>query len=137
MHTLPAAILLLALLTAAPPTPAPAPPERLLAGRWGGRGVALQVSPEGARLELDCAHGTIRPPMRIDESGGFRLQGTFVQERPGPARQDRGEDGVPAVYIGSTDGKTMSLTVSLQDADRTLGPFTLERDAPPRVRKCQ
>src|ERR1700687_608977 len=100
MPALHAAILQLALLAAAPP-PAHTPPERLLAGGWGGRGVALQVSSEGARLELDCAHGTIRPPLRIDESGGFRLHGTFVQERPGPARPDRSQEGGPGLHVRS------------------------------------
>jgi hypothetical protein len=137
MPALHIAVLLLALRMAALATPSPAPPGHLLEGRWGGPGVGLQVSPEGARLDFDCAHGTIRPPLRIDETGRFRLQGTFVQERPGPTRQGRGEDGVPALYIGSTDGKTMSLTVSEQGSDRTFGSYSLSLDATPRLHRCQ
>jgi hypothetical protein len=137
MPALDAAILLLALLAGAPPTPSPVPPERLLSGRWGGPGVGLQVSTEGARVDFDCAHGTISPPLRIDETGRFRLPGLFVPERPGPARQGRAEDGVPALYTGSTDGKTMSLTVSEQDSDRTFGTYSLTLDTTPRLRRCQ
>lgn len=125
------------LLSSSPTGPTPTPSRPRLTGNWGGIGISLRISPDGARLDFDCAHGEIRPPLEMDESGRLRLEGTYSQERPGPTRQGHESDGAPALYTGSTDGTIMSLTVSLHDPDRSLGPYSLKRDATPRLRRCQ
>ncbi len=128
---------LLSASPAGPARPTPSPGRAQLTGNWGGIGISLRVTPDGARLEFDCAHGEIRPPLETDESGRFRLEGSYTQERPGPTRQGDESRGIPAVYSGSADETSMSLTVSLRDPDSSLGPYALKRDAPPRLRRCQ
>ena len=73
-------------------TPTPSPASRVPPGAWGGTGIALEVTASGARIELDCAHGTIEAPLALDAEGGFDLPGTLVRERPGPVRDGRGGD---------------------------------------------
>src|SRR5215470_7239499 len=94
--------LLLALTTLAAPSPTPGPPDEITGG-WGGRGAGLQASASGGRLELDCAHATIPSPLTVRRDGRFRFSGTFVLERPGPAREGR-DDGAAAVFEGSREG---------------------------------
>ena len=45
-------------------------------------------------------------------------------------------DRHPARYTGSTDGKSMTLNVTLTDGGQALGTFTLTRGAAPSVFKC-
>jgi hypothetical protein len=133
---IPIAGLLVALaLPAAPATPTPSAPAEI-SGQFGGRGALLKAASDGGRLELDCAHAAIRAPLTLDRDGRFRLPGSFVQERPGPTREGR-DDGVPAVFEGSVEGATLTLRITFPDSREPLGPFTLTRDAPPRIRKCQ
>lgn len=105
-------------------------------GRWGGLGVSLSISDSGAEAEFDCAHGTIRGPLRLDSEGRFDVPGAFVRERPGPVREGEGDVEEPARYRGRADGDTLKLEVFLPGPGRTVGPYTLERGATPRLRKC-
>jgi hypothetical protein len=107
-----------------------------LIGTWGGDHVRVTVGRSSSLLEYDCAHGSIDQPFTVDAAGRFDLAGIHVMETPGPIR-----DGVepvrhPARYTGSTDGKALTLTVTLTDSNQTFGPFALARDAPGRVFKC-
>jgi hypothetical protein len=89
-----------------------------LIGTWGG------------------AHGSIDQPFKVDANGHFDLAGTHVPEEPGPIREDQPPVVHPARYTGTTDGRTMTLTVTQTDSNQTLGPSTLTLDAPGRVVKC-
>ena len=42
---------------------------------WGGDHIEMEVTKTGARVEFDCAHGTIDAPLRVDSQGAFTLQG--------------------------------------------------------------
>src|SRR5215472_2679783 len=77
-------------------------------GSWGGQHASLQVSDNGARLELDCAHGEISGPVRKDENSSAQS----------------------ARYIGHIDGDTM--TLKIVRGQQESGPFTLTRNAQPR-----
>jgi hypothetical protein len=94
------------------------------------------VSDSGARVEYDCAHGTIDGPITLDAQGRFEARGAHVRERGGPVREDEAERGVPARYRGTVAADTMTLTVTL-DSGEDVGSFTLTRDRAPRIRKCQ
>ena len=117
--------------------PTPSPESRVAEGSWGGVGIALDVTASGARVELDCAHGTIDAPLALDPEGGFDLPGTLVRERPGPVRMDEEEKpGVPVRYSGRLEGETLTLRIAQPNAPRPTRPLTAERGKSPRLRKC-
>jgi hypothetical protein len=101
-------------------------------GIWGGEHAGLTVKDSGALFDVDCAHGSVEKPMSVDRSGRFDVPGTFVQEHGGPSAGD----SHPARYVGSTDGRRMSLTVQLTDSNETVGPFTLTLRQSPQITKC-
>ena len=107
-------------------------------GRWGGTGIAVEVTASGARIELDCAHGTIDSPLTLDDEGAFDLPGTFVRERPGPVRMDQDDEkGLAVRYAGRLDGDTLELRIVRPDAPRPPKPLSARKDQVPRLRKCQ
>lgn len=107
-----------------------------LIGTWGGDHVRATVGAASSILEFDCAHGTIDQPFAVNAAGLFDLAGTFVLESPGPIRD--GEEPVrhPARYRGSTEGKTLTFTITLTDSGQIFGPFALALNAPGRIFKC-
>ena len=106
-----------------------------LTGSWGGEHVGLVTTDRGARLDFDCANGSIDQPIVPDEQGRFDAAGTYVRERPGPVRPNS-TTGEPARYRGRIEGNTMTLSVELAGSDVSVGTYTLERDRLPRIRKC-
>lgn len=98
--------------------------------------MALDVSDSGARIEYDCAHGTINQPMTLDSSRSFDLRGSHVRERGGPVREGGEAEGLPARYTGSVQDETMKITVTLTDTKETVGTYTLTHGKTPRIRKC-
>lgn len=96
-------------------------------GSWGGEHIQLDVTAEGAKVEFDCAAGTIDEPLLFDPNGNFEVHGTHAIARGGP-----GQPGMPslmperpALYRGWTDGNRMHLTVILVESGREVGTFSL------------
>jgi hypothetical protein len=128
---------LLAVLLAVTPTPSAAD-SRVAEGRWGGTGIALDVTPSGAKVELNCAHGPIEGALSLDDKGGFDLPGTLVRERPGPVRMDREEEpGLAVRYVGRLDGETLELRIIRPEAPGPPGPLAAKHGQTPRLLKCQ
>jgi hypothetical protein len=121
--------------------------KALPVGAWGGQGVQLNVTEDGAILEYDCAHGTVNQRFEVGEDGKFDLPGTYEDETGGPtgvvtAMNENGSisansTGHPARYTGAVSGSEMSLTVALTDIGRLVGTSRLVRGATPRLHKCQ
>ncbi|HEV8231858.1 MAG TPA: hypothetical protein VGQ75_05890 [Thermoanaerobaculia bacterium] len=105
-------------------------------GLWGGNHVSLLVTETGGSLEYDCAHGKIGQPLVADSAGRFDLSGTHTREHGGPIREDEKADTRPARYRGTTDGRTMTLTVTLTDSNEDVGTFTLKHGKVGRIVKC-
>jgi hypothetical protein len=116
--------------------PASPSSERVAAGKWGGPGVALQVSESGGSVEYDCARGTIDEPMMLD-GGRFSVKGVHIRERPGPIREGEEPARLPARYAGQTDGKTMTYSVTLTDTNESFGPYSLTFGRDGVLRKCR
>jgi hypothetical protein len=123
-------------LVAVGPTPPPADARRVPEGRWGGTGISVEVSASGAKIELDCAHGTIDAPLALDEDGRFDLPGTLVPERPGPVRMGEEEKPEPARYSGRLDGDTLTLQILRPNAPRQMSPLQVIHGRNARLRKC-
>lgn len=105
-------------------------------GGWGGQHIQLTVANGAATIEYDCANGRIEGPLKIDRRGRFDLRGTHRRERGGPVRLGESETGMPARYTGWTDGKRMTLTVTLVNEKTEIGTFELTHGKVGRVFKC-
>jgi hypothetical protein len=119
----------------APATPSPNP-RAVATGTWGGQHIALNVNDNGAEIDYDCAHGSIAERIVPDGEGKFVVKGRHVKERGGPVRHDEDHSGEAALYHGSIDGETMTLTVTLPGTRETVGTYTLTRGKIGRIRKC-
>src|SRR6476469_6244808 len=62
-------------------------PQKKLNGQWGGQGVSMDVTDNGASLEFDCATGRITEAIVPDSAGKFTVKGLFARQRPGPTRE--------------------------------------------------
>jgi hypothetical protein len=106
-------------------------------GLWGGEHIRLDVVKTGAKIEFDCAFGTIDEPLRAGDDGSFEARGTYVFESGGATRKgDPRPRGRPAVYRGRIDGDEMRLTVTLSDSGHEIGTFTLHLGRAPHLDKC-
>ncbi len=103
---------------------------------WGGRGVTMRMTAQGATLEFDCAHGNVAQAIKADAKGEFSVPGTYTAERGGPIRKSDSASGVPAIYQGRISGDTMQLEIKLSDTE-TLPALTLTRGAAGRLVKCR
>jgi hypothetical protein len=115
----------------APAKQTPAP----LIGAWGGLGLSVVVTNAGAKLEFDCAHGTIGQPIWPNRLGRFTASGSYTAEKPGPV----GPVPPPAQragYSGQIRGNQMTLTATLVKSRRKIGPYTVTRGQPPHLVKC-
>jgi hypothetical protein len=113
----------------------PAKTQKELSGRWGGQGISFETGDSGAKIEFDCAHGTIDQKIVPDSEGKFEVQGLFVRERPGPTRQDEPK-GEPVIYSGSIEATTMTLTITFYKTNEALGTYKLIQGQRGRLRKC-
>ena len=109
--------------------------SRDLRGTWGGQGIAMEVSDEGAEIDFDCAHGRITEKIATDADGKFETKGVFERERGGPQRMGENNEQ-PAVYRGSIKEKTMTLTIELTRNNETVDTFTLTQGKTGRIHKC-
>ena len=119
----------------------PDSPREIAAGAWGGTGIAMTVDESGAKIELDCAHGSITGRLALDADGRFELPGTLARERPGPVRMGpNGEPaeakGVPVTYSGRLEGDTLHLSIRYEKAEEPSAELRLQRGATPRLHKC-
>ena len=48
----------------------------LTLGTWGGPHIEMTVRPDGATIEMDCAHGAVDGPIKVGIDGRFRAAGT-------------------------------------------------------------
>jgi hypothetical protein len=116
------------------PAPAAAP-GKPLTGEWGGDHVALTFAEGTARLQFDCAGGSIDTAVVPDAAGRFDVAGTFWR-LSSVLRVDAPPQKRPARWKGETDGRTMKLTGTIVEDGTDLGTFELERGRPSRLRRC-
>jgi hypothetical protein len=107
-----------------------------MAGEWGGANAQMQVTPEGTRLELACAHGLIPGPLEVDKSGRVDSTVSLVRGDAGPGAETDAGAGEPARLRGKLSGKTLTLTVTLVGPAKDLGTFKLTHGRPARLETC-
>ena len=105
-------------------------------GAWGGDHVVLTVSDNGARVEFDCAHGTLDHPLRVDDRGQFSVAGTFVLDHSGPVRADEVAAVHTARYQGRIDRQKVEFTLTVE-GQTAQGPYTVTLAKAPKLEKCR
>ena len=104
-------------------------------GTWAGDHIVLEVSENGAKVELDCAHGEVTQAVQVDKQGNFKVSGTFTAEHGGPVLRDENPESAPVTYFGQVNGDTMTLTITR--GEEKLGDYTLTRGGQPHLMKCR
>ena len=101
-------------------------------GTWGGDNAGLIVTNNDVHVHIGCTLGDAVGPIRTDADGRFEATGSYnVDAYP----VDRGILH-PATFTGRIIGQTMTLTVSLNDTARVLGPVTLVYGKEPKMGPC-
>ena len=111
--------------------------DALMPGVWGGRHIRFEVTEGGARIEYDCAPGTIEGPVVVDARGRFNVYGTHHEERGGPVHSDDSGAGYRVRLSGRVGGSLLKLTVTRPDTKEVIGTFDLARDREPELVKCR
>ncbi len=103
-----------------------------VAGTWGGDNAGLIVSNTDVHIHIGCTLGDAVGPIRPDANGQFEATGVYnVDAYP----IDRGITH-PARFTGTINGQTMTLTVTLTDTARVLGPVKLVFGVEPKMGPC-
>jgi hypothetical protein len=105
-------------------------------GNWGGSGIGLNVEAEGVNLEFDCATAEIPGDLMIDKAGNFVAAGVYIRRSPGALRIKLPPKRAAARFEGKISGKTMTLKITLAEADEKIGDYTLTRGKTRTVRRC-
>ncbi|MFL5467959.1 MAG: hypothetical protein ACJ79N_12890 [Gemmatimonadaceae bacterium] len=107
-------------------------PIEQVAGTWGGDNAGLLVNGTDIHVHIGCTLGDAVGPIRPDANGSFETTGTYnVDAYP----VDRGILH-PARFSGRIVRQTMTLTVTLTDTARVLGPVTLTYGKEPKMGPC-
>jgi hypothetical protein len=110
----------------------PFPPGATLRGMFGGDAAAFTGDDTSAHVHVDCTYGDIHEPIVLDMNSRFDVAGEHnITAFP----VDLGIFH-PARFIGSIDGRTMTLTVTLTDTAVTLGPVLLTFEKEPSMGSC-
>jgi hypothetical protein len=116
-------------------------PDALIPGVWGGEHIQLTVTESGARIEYDCAHGTVEGKIVVDSQGRFNVYGRHVEEHGGPVRptevEEEGASGYRVRLSGRVGGSLLKLTVTRADTREVIGTYNLARDREPLLVKCR
>ena len=103
-----------------------------VSGTWGGDNAGMIVKDSDVHVHIGCTLGDAVGPIRPAANGEFTATGTYnVDAYP----VDRGITH-PATFTGRIVGTTMTLTVSLNDITRVLGPVTLTYGKEPTMGPC-
>ena len=101
-------------------------------GTWGGDNAGLIVNDTDVHVHIGCTLGDAVGPIHPDADGRFEATGTYnVDAYP----VNRGIDH-PARFTGQITGQLMTLTVSLTDTARVLGPVSLIYGKEPKMGPC-
>lgn len=111
--------------------------EPLPTGVWGGKGIQMTVTADGAAIDYGCDSGTIDGRLESDSHGKFSARGTHVFGRGGPRQPGQpGPKPREARYEGVRNGDKLELKVLLPELNRDLGKFTLKLGERPILERC-
>jgi hypothetical protein len=101
-------------------------------GTWGGDNAGMIITGTDIHVHIGCTVGDAKGPIVPDADGRFQIDATYnVDAYP----IDRGITH-PATFTGHIIGSTMTLTVTLTDTARVLGPVALVYGKEPKMGPC-
>ena len=101
-------------------------------GSLGGTNIALTVTSAGGSVTLPCSStAAITQPLTLDGTGHFDATGTVTIVLGPPSLSGTGPAPVPATFTGTTDGKTLNLTITRTDTGAMVGTYALTYGAAP------
>jgi hypothetical protein len=106
-----------------------------LVGAWGGQHVGVIFEGGLAKVELDCASGTIDGAVFPAKNGEFTAKGSIRTGTGGPVRVGQIFRSEPASYAGHVAKNVMTITITLDDGT-AVGPYTLTQGAAPQLTRC-
>jgi hypothetical protein len=110
----------------------PSAPVSEITGTWGGDDAGLIASDTSAHVHIGCTLGDTKTVIRPNSYGHFDVEGQYnVDAFP----VDRGIFH-PARFTGDVRGVELTLTVTLTDNGRVLGPVVLTRGKEPKMGPC-
>lgn len=112
-------------------------PDALMPGVWGGEHIRFEVTETGAKVEYDCAHGTVEGKIVVDAQGRFNVYGLHYEEHGGPVRPGDDASGYRVRLSGRVGGSLLKLTVTRAGTRKVVGTFDLARDREPLIVKCR
>ena len=111
------------------------PGVSMLSGQWGGDRMVLTLDATGGRIEMDCASGTLRSPLKAAGNGRFESTGSFEQHAPGPQRADKASAAVNVRFVGELHDGALTLTI-LQPGTQAPQVFQLREGARVKLLRC-
>jgi hypothetical protein len=108
-------------------------PGGIVGGTWGGDNAALMADDTSAHVHIGCTSGNVHQPI-IPVDGRFAVPGEYdpvvspIVRDPAPLH--------PAIFSGSSAGRSMLLTVTLTDTAVTLGPVSVKYVREPKMGPC-
>ena len=112
------------------------PTETIAQGMWGGDGIEMTVTASGATIDFGCDAGTIDEPLIASDNGRFSVRGTYSFGIGGPRAAGEAARVHAARYEGTSDGRRMTLNISLPDLSRSAGQFRLELARHGSLERC-
>ncbi len=106
-------------------------------GNWAGKHISIEVTEQGAKIEYDCASGTINKKIILDKNQHFNVLGTHTEEHGGPMRENGNLNSYPVRFMGRIRGKRMTLIVKREDSNKVIGKFSLTHGQEPLLVKCR
>ncbi len=110
--------------------------NNLKSGGWSGNHISLEVTESGAKIEFDCASGTISEKIVLDGKHRFDVPGTYAERHGGPVKLNEQQKRYSVRYKGLIKSKKMSLTVKRTDNNEIIGTFMLIFGREPSLVKC-
>lgn len=111
------------------------PSPTALNGEWAGDRMQLTFTPNGARIEMDCASGAINGPIALGRNGEFAARGQFERHHGGPQRANEFAKPSKARFSGKVTGDVMTLSI-LDKGARVPHAYTLRKGARLKLVRC-
>ena len=109
---------------------------KLALGTWGGDNAAVIATDSVTHIHVGCTFGDMPPNIVLDANGQFEIDGSYMLHAYPVAYGPT----VPAHFSGQVRGKTMSVSVTVNDTVEKkivpLGPISVTFGKTPSMGPC-